>query len=160
MKLREILSNKGDQVHTISPAATLHEVAQSLVRFNIGSLVVCKSEPCEDNRNILGIITERDILRTQADHQTSLGDVRVEHVMSKDLVTAGPEDPIEHAMVLMTTRRVRHLPIVENGQLRGIISIGDVVKAHHDELEMENHFMKSYIQGEGAEVTTIIEISE
>jgi signal-transduction protein with cAMP-binding, CBS, and nucleotidyltransferase domain len=70
--------------------------------------------------------------------------------MSQRLITAAPSDPIERAMWLMTNHRVRHLPILLEEELYGIVSIGDIVKAHHDELELENHYMRSYIQGEGA----------
>ena len=74
--------------------------------------------------------------------------------MSRELITAQPEDDITVAMRLMTTHRVRHLPVVHRDQLHGIVSIGDIVKAHHDELEMENYLMQSYIQGGGSSVVT------
>ena len=72
--------------------------------------------------------------------------------MARRLVTASPDDAIEDAMGLMTRRRVRHLPVVRDGRLHGIVSIGDVVKAQHDALVLENHYMRSYIRGEGGEV--------
>ena len=74
--------------------------------------------------------------------------------MSTNLVTAAPADRVEEAMRLMTEHRVRHLPIIEDGQLVGVISIGDVVKAQYDQLVAENHHMRSYILGEGADVGT------
>ncbi len=154
MKLFEILRVKGSEVHTIGPAATLDEVVEELVSYNIGSLVVCESSARGTDVRMIGIITERDILQAQASHRAPLEKMLVADVMSTDLITAEPHDPIEKAMQLMTKHRVRHLPILDGEQLYGLISIGDVVKAHHDQLEMENHFMKSYISGEGAEIAT------
>jgi CBS domain-containing protein len=156
MTLRDILRVKGTDVHTIGPDATLDDVVQELVRYNIGSLVVCECATEDDQPTMIGIITERDILRAQAAHKAPLEKLRVAGAMSKNLITASPDDRIEDAMGLMTDNRVRHLPIVVKGRLQGMISIGDVVKAHHDQLEMENHYMKSYIQGEGAEVGTLL----
>ncbi len=156
MTLRDILRVKGTDVHTISPDATLDDVVQELVRYNVGSLVVCERASDDDEPTMIGIITERDILRAQAAHKAPLEELYVAGTMSKNLITAKPDDRIEHAMGLMTKNRVRHLPIVVKGKLYGMISIGDVVKSHHDQLEMENHYMKSYIQGEGAEVGTLL----
>jgi len=144
MTLQEILSAKGTKVLSISPEATLAEVVQKLVQFNCGSLVVCKNEDCS---HMVGIITERDILRACAAGKKALDQVRVEEVMSHDLVTGSPNDTIQYAMGVMTERRVRHLPIVEDeGRLVGMISIGDLVKNQHDQLSMENHYLKTYIQ--------------
>jgi CBS domain-containing protein len=154
MRLQEILMAKGTEVHTIGPAASLDDVVQELVRYNIGSLIVCEPASKGTDVRILGIITERDILRAQAAHRAPLEKLTVASVMSTRLVTAAPEDHILEAMRLMTHYRIRHLPIVVGEQLFGVISIGDIVKAHHDELEMENHYMKSYIQGESGEIAT------
>jgi CBS domain-containing protein len=154
MQLQEILRNKGSDVRTIGPDATLDDVVQELVRCNIGSLVVCETDSDDAEPRVLGIITERDILRAQAAHRAPLDELLVSNNMSTDLITAGPHDGIDYAMGMMTKKRIRHLPVVVEGRLRGMISIGDVVKAHHDALEMENHYMRSYIQGEGAEIGT------
>ena len=121
---------------------------EQLVRYNIGSLIVCEPDLGKGSEpRVLGIITERDILRVRATRHAPLEQVRVAAVMSTELVTASPENHIEHAMELMTQRRVRHLPVLSQGRLVGIVSIGDVVKAQHDALVNENHFMKSYIEG-------------
>ena len=154
MTLHEILQYKGTEVHTIGPAATLEEAVEDLVRYNVGSLVVCEATSKGMDTQLIGIVTERDILRTLAGHKGSLAKLQVADVMSTELITALPQDRIAHAMGLMTKNRVRHLPIVEEGRVLGIISIGDVVKAHHDQMTAENYYMKSYIQGEGAEVAT------
>jgi CBS domain-containing protein len=146
MTLQDILRNKGSNVYTIEAQATLTEVAQVLARHNIGSLVV--SEPAGSaGERLLGIITERDMLRAWAKNPTSLEQLKVADVMVRDLVTVLPTDSVEDTMGLMTERRIRHLPVVENGHLVGMISIGDVVKAQHDSLTMENYYLKNYIHG-------------
>jgi len=146
MTLQEILRTKGTAVHTILPDATLEEVVQKLVKHNCGSLVVCKDQDCNEGR-LVGIITERDILRACAAHRGQLDTIKVSDVMTRDVITGSPSDSVGDTMGLLTANRIRHLPIVEHGRLEGIISIGDVVKAHHDQLTMENHYLKSYIHG-------------
>lgn len=144
--LKEILRTKGSHVYTIHPDASLQDVVEELVQHNIGALVVCHRDP-EDGEKILGIITERDILRRCAYATVPLSEVRVAEVMSRNLITAHPEETVEQALHRMTIHRVRHLPVVHEGQLVGIISIGDAVKAQLDHLIIENRFMKDYIQG-------------
>lgn len=139
MKLREILKYKGHHVHTIAPKASLKEVIDALTQNNCGSLVVI------EQGRMCGIITERDILRA-ASQGTDLRHATVEQQMSSNLLTGKPSDEIGSVMGLMTEKRIRHLPILEDDELVGIISIGDVVKAQHDELTMENHYLKNYIQ--------------
>jgi CBS domain-containing protein len=144
MSLQEILNRKGSRVFNISPHATLAEVVQKLVKNNCGSLVVCQQEDCT---HMLGIITERDILRACAAHKVPLENYRVSDVMTSDLATCSPGDSVQDAMGVMTERRIRHLPVIDDeGKLIGIVSIGDLVKQQHDQLTMENHYLKSYIQ--------------
>lgn len=140
MKIHEILSIKGDQVHTISPDATLADVVDQLVAHNCGSLVVM------ENERMVGIITERDILRACAADRCALEERRVRDHMSSHLITGLPDDDVGEVMGLMTHYRIRHLPIQRDGCLVGLISIGDVVKAQYDQLCTENHFLKEYIQ--------------
>lgn len=147
MVLQEILRRKGSQVHSISPEATLDQVVHKLVENNVGSLVVCQPTAGGDpSGTLVGIITERDILRACAAGRESLREVKVSDCMSRDLMTCTPNDSIEETMGLMTQRRIRHLPVLVDDRLAGIISIGDVVKAHFEEVTMENHYLKSYIQ--------------
>lgn len=146
MNLRQILHAKGSMVHTIRPDATLADVVQKLVKHNCGSLVVCDTE-CEQNRHLLGIITERDILRACAAGGRPLESTLVRDVMTRDMVVGSPDDTVEDTMGVMTHHRIRHLPVVEGGHLQGLISIGDVVKIQHDQLSLENHYLKSYLQG-------------
>jgi signal-transduction protein with cAMP-binding, CBS, and nucleotidyltransferase domain len=144
MNLRDILRAKGHVVHTIGSSATLDDVVQKLVHNNCGSLVVRDVEPAGP---MLGIITERDILRVCATHKAPLAALKVADVMTAEMTVGSPNDSVEDTMGLMTQRRIRHLPVVEHGQLLGLVSIGDVVKTQHDRLTMENHYLKNYIQG-------------
>lgn len=141
MQVAEILQVKGHQVHSIEPHATLADVVQTLVQRNCGSLLVL------ENGLLVGIITERDILRACAADQRPLNAIPVRERMTKELITGSLHDELESIMGLLTSRRIRHLPILEHGNLAGLISIGDVVKAQHDRLSMENRFLKDYIQG-------------
>jgi len=143
MRLSDILASKGNQVHSIRPNASLDDVVQMLVHHNCGSLMVCEDASC---RRMLGIITERDILRACASGQP-LALTEVADCMTLDMVTGTPDDTVEDTMGLMTQHRIRHLPVLENGELVGMISIGDLVKAQHDNLSLENHYLKSYLHG-------------
>jgi CBS domain-containing protein len=141
MLVREILDVKGRSVLTCSPADTLADVVDKLVDNNCGSLVVCDSSGA-----MVGIITERDILRASAHMRGPLEFATVAERMTASPIVASPDDPVANTMGTMTERRIRHLPVVESGKLAGMISIGDIVKAQHDELCRENHYLKSYIQ--------------
>jgi CBS domain-containing protein len=145
MLLRDILRVKGSAVHTIEPDATLQQVVDRLVEKSCGSLVVCRVDrPTE----MIGIITERDILRACAAGFTPLEQHLVADHMTSEVLAGWLGQSVAETMGLMTHRRVRHMPVLdETGALCGIISIGDVVKAQHDALCMENHYLKSYIQG-------------
>lgn len=145
MRLREILDQKSYEVRTISSRASCDDVVTELVRWNIGSLIVRDSP----SGPVLGIITERDLLKAQAANRVALAELPVAKFMTTLLISARPDDDITVAMGLMTTHRIRHLPVIEGGELHGLVSIGDVVKAQHDELVMENHHMRTYIQGGG-----------
>ena len=145
MTLRDILAAKGATVQTIAPDATLEHVVYKLNEHNIGSLVVI--DPSKDDPCPAGIITERDILHACA-AGADLATTRVSERMSTGLMTGSPSDAVPDIMGLMTQKRIRHLPVLDEGRLVGIISIGDVVKAQHDQLAMENQFMRRYIQTE------------
>jgi CBS domain-containing protein len=149
MYLRDILQHKGRQIHTICSSASCGDVVRKLVRLGIGSLIVRDSP----DRSILGIVTERDILRAHAAHWAPLDHLPVAEVMSRRLVTAQPDHHIMLAMQLMTKHRVRHLPVVQSDELCGLVSIGDIVKAFHDELEVENHCLLDFIQGDVGELS-------
>lgn len=138
MVVRDILQTKGETVYRIGPRATLRQAAQSMMDHRCGSLVVCQED------QVVGMITERDLLRACAagDH---LDEVLVEERMTCDVVSGAPEDDVQGVMGVLTNHRIRHLPIVKDGKLAGLISIGDVVKAQYGQLAFENHVLKSYI---------------
>jgi CBS domain-containing protein len=140
MKLRDILHDKGPEIHSISPADTLARVVDKLVGNNCGALIVL------DTGRMVGIVSERDVLRACAELKHPLAAI-VKDRMSTELITASLDDDVEHVMGLMTYHRIRHLPVMSAGELIGIVSIGDIVKAQHDELSYENRFLKQYIQG-------------
>jgi CBS domain-containing protein len=143
MRLREILDQKSNEVRTISSSATCDDVVTELVKFNIGSLLV-RDAPAGP---VVGIITERDVLKALAANRVPLEQLAVAKFMTAKLISARPDDDITVAMGLMTTHRIRHLPVMEGHHLHGLVSIGDVVKVQHNQLELENHHMRSYIQG-------------
>jgi CBS domain-containing protein len=140
MHVRDVLSGKSSLVHTCSPDDTLADVADLMVGHNVGSLIVMQDE------EMVGIVTERDILRACAATRGPLEFLKVSERMTRCPVVASPNDEVADIMCIMTERRIRHVPVVERGQLVGIVSIGDTVKAQHDELCRENHYLKSYIQ--------------
>ncbi len=142
MKVSDLIKRDHKGLRTIIPEATIKEVVERLVEYNIGALPVCE----EDNGLLVGIISERDILRFCAGEQ--LGEieaVEVREVMTTDLIVGGLDDEVESVMQAMTRHRIRHLPIVEESELIGIISIGDVVKAQLDASSVENRFLRNYL---------------
>jgi CBS domain-containing protein len=143
MNVQSIIGAKGTDVATVAQTASLHEAIGVLGERRIGALVVSG-----DGEAIEGIISERDIVRTTAAGGAAALDGSVGSVMSTDVVTCTASDGVDRLMGLMTERRIRHLPVVdEGGRLAGIISIGDVVKARLTELEQENRALSDYISG-------------
>ena len=143
MNVQSIIANKGSEVATVAQVASLHEAIGLLGELKIGALVVSG-----DGRAIEGIISERDIVRTAAAAGAAALDGSVGSVMSTDVVTCSAGDGVDRLMTLMTERRIRHLPVVDDGgHLTGIVSIGDVVKARLTELEQENRALSDYISG-------------
>ncbi|MGE0824529.1 MAG: CBS domain-containing protein [Candidatus Binatia bacterium] len=140
MKVSDILQHKGTDVQRIGPDATIQEVLETLVEHRIGSLVVCN-----ENRDVLGIITERDVLQqcVQKDEQVRQKPVR--EVMTTRLIVGTPDDDVQYVMNIMTHNRIRHLPIIVGHRLFGLISIGDVVKAQLEETKFENRYLREYI---------------
>ena len=143
MNVQSIIGGKGPVVSTITQTATLRDAVAQLTERRIGALVVSG-----DGKAIEGIISERDIVRAASVHGPNALDGSVGSVMSTDVVTCSAGDGVDRLMALMTERRIRHLPVVdERGHLAGIVSIGDVVKARLAELEPENHALAEYITG-------------
>lgn len=143
MNVQSIIGSKGTDVATIGQAATLADAIKQLGEHGIGALVVSG-----DGRAIEGIVSERDIVRAAARTGADCFGATVGSVMSTDVITCALNDGVDRLMSLMTERRIRHLPVVDDrGQLAGIVSIGDVVKARLAELEQENQALSQYISG-------------
>jgi CBS domain-containing protein len=142
MLIAQILAGKGSDVISTRPGATIAEVARLLKEKRIGAVVVLDA----DGR-LAGIISERDLARGLAQHGAGLLDLQVAALMTKAVVTCAPEDDLRTLMQRMTDGRFRHLPVVKDGRLSGIISIGDVVKHRLQELETETHMLQEYIHG-------------
>jgi CBS domain-containing protein len=135
-----ILQGKGDRVLTVTAEATIASVVELLAGNRIGAVPVINAD-----REVVGIISERDVVRGLSKSGPAVVDQPVETLMTKDIKTCGLDDTIEELMKMMTSRRIRHLPVVENRKLRGIVSIGDVVKQRLDEAQFEVEALKSYI---------------
>lgn len=140
MNLADILQSKGNAVFTIPPTDTIADAVRVMVERRCGSLVVGSADRMD------GIISERDILRTLAEVSSPLDQIRIADRMTTRVITGRPEDDLNQVMGVMTENRIRHLPVTNNGKLVGMVSIGDVVKAQHEELMREKHFLISYIQ--------------
>jgi len=143
MMLREILQSKGSDIFSVSADGKLREVVRTLCDRRCGALVVIEGE------RMVGVISERDILRTIDQTDQSLDEIPIRDRMTKDVITGSPEDSVRHAMGVMTEHRIRHLPVLDGEKLIGMISIGDLVKAEHHQLSVENHQLMNYIH-EGA----------
>lgn len=140
MLVANILMDKGDLVVTIHPDTSLAHAARLLSRHGFGALVAS-----EDGHRLAGIISERDIVRRIAEHGAAALDVPVRSVMVREVVTCTRSDTCEHLMRLMTEGRFRHVPVVEDGRLIGMVSIGDVVKRRVTELEVETRELHHYL---------------
>ena len=140
MRISDVLTSKpGDQVITIGPDATVRELLGLLAQHNIGAVVVSA-----DGERVDGIVSERDIVRRLAESDAVL-DGAVSAIMTSDVETCRPDTPVDDLRVVMTERRIRHVPVVTDGRLTGIISIGDVVKSSLDQLQFERDQLDSYV---------------
>jgi signal-transduction protein with cAMP-binding, CBS, and nucleotidyltransferase domain len=138
-KVSEILGDKGREVLKIDAEASALDAVRQMVDANIGSLLVT------DGDEVTGIVTERDYLRRVAQEGPTDEDVTVRDIMSSPLVVVGPETEIDECMAVMTDRRIRHLPVVEDGDVVGIVSIGDVVKFKSKQQSFEIRYLTDYI---------------
>lgn len=146
MKAADILRNKGDEVIGVRDTDTVRDAAKVMHVRRIGAVVV----RCEDGQ-VCGVLSERDVTAQLALLGEGVLTEAVNDCMTRQIITALPDDTLDHLMELMTDRRIRHLPIVEDDTLLGIVSIGDVVKYKIAEAEAEARAMHSYIAaGEGA----------
>ena len=142
MRIRDVLRVKGGKVVTIPPTADVQRLLEVLAEHRIGAVVVS-----EDGTSVDGIVSERDIVRALADRGADVISEPVTAIYTAEVHTVNPDAQLDDLMRIMTERRVRHLPVVTDGALIGIVSIGDVVKNRIDELETERSALSNYISG-------------
>jgi CBS domain-containing protein len=140
MQAAHLIKEKGDLVFTVGLNETLGAAAALLHVRRIGAMVIV-----DDRQGVVGILSERDIVREVAERGASALERPVESVMSREVITASPNDHVDELMARMTDRRIRHLPVVSEGRLVGIVSIGDLVKAKIAETEAEARELRAYI---------------
>jgi len=139
MRIADVLRGKGTTVATVGPTATVAELVATLSSYNVGAM------PVVDGGRLVGIVSERDVVRRLNVGGASLLESRVADIMTTDVTTCAPGDLVADLARVMTAGRFRHLPVVEDGELVGIVSIGDLVKARIDLLESEREQLQSYI---------------
>jgi CBS domain-containing protein len=141
MKIKDIVKAKGSTVFSIHPDKTVRDAIEMLIQYNIGSLLVV------DDARPVGIFTERDTLRICASEEGRLAEIRIGDVMTSDLIIGRLEDDVEDMMKVMTDKHIRHLPVLEQGFLAGMVSIGDLVKSQLDEKTVTILYLRDYITG-------------
>ena len=139
MRIADVLRGKGGAVVTINADATVADLLAGLAEHNIGAMVVTAPE------GVTGIVSERDVVRQLHHNGAAVLSRPVEDIMTAVVSTCTKEDTVDSLTLLMTENRVRHVPVLENGELIGIVSIGDVVKTRMQELESEHEQLQSYI---------------
>jgi len=144
--VEDLLNHKGRAVWSIAPEASVHEAARSMCERNIGAILVCRG------KHAVGILSERDCIRRVMLDGRSPHEVRVADVMSRDVSSVTTRDSVNHCMQRMTDERLRHLPVIEQDEVVGIVSIGDVVRAVLSEQAQLISGLESYIHGTSASV--------
>ncbi|HEY6562090.1 MAG TPA: CBS domain-containing protein [Polyangiaceae bacterium] len=139
--VEDILRQKGSLVHAVEPTAMMFEAVEKMVQHNVGALLVV------EDGELKGIVTERDYLKRVAVRGKSSRTTPVAEVMTSELITVSPSTEVDRCMGLMTGRRIRHLPVIEQGKVIGILSIGDLVKSRLREQDMHIRHLTDYIQG-------------
>jgi len=140
MFVSDILAEKGGLVYTVTPGTTVGDIARQLSTRRIGSVLVI-----DRLDQVAGIVSERDIVNAIATHGPPALALEAAHVMTRNVITCDRDDSIDQVMQVMTTGRFRHLPVVQRGELIGLVSIGDVVKARLAETEHEKEALRAYI---------------
>ena len=140
MKISSVLINKGDFVATVAPESSVTDLLALLAEHKIGAVVVCDAD-----ERVVGIVSERDVARAAHSHGPSALEQPVSQIMTAMVVTCGPDSTTVELMALMTEKRVRHIPVIVDDRLTGIVSIGDIVKARLAELETERDALQAYI---------------
>ena len=139
MRIADVLRTKGSAVATITPETSVSGLLNELSLHNIGAMVVVSTD------GVVGIVSERDVVRKLHEHGVELLKLPVSQIMTTMVATCSPTDTVDHLTAVMTTKRVRHIPVVENNRLVGIVSIGDIVKQRMEELESEQRALQDYI---------------
>ena len=149
MRIADILRGKGSAVATVTASTTVTGLLAELAVHNIGAMVVIGPDSSGRERagvgGVIGIVSERDVVRHLPTIGPDLLRRPVADIMSEVAVTCGPDDPVDDLAALMTNNRVRHVPVLDNGRLVGIVSIGDVVKSRMEELKAERQQLQAYI---------------
>ncbi|MFC8503782.1 CBS domain-containing protein [Pedococcus sp. NPDC057267] len=141
MRISDVVRRKGDDVVTIRPDETVERLLQLLADHRIGAVVVS-----EDGEGVVGIVSERDVVRHLHSDGPSVVKAAISAIMTSDVTTCDPDTPIEDLARTMTDKRIRHVPVVVDGRLHAIVSIGDIVKNRIDELQAERDQLVGYIQ--------------
>ncbi|MBK5217189.1 MAG: CBS domain-containing protein [Propionibacteriales bacterium] len=142
MRVSDVLSSKGSNaVYTVRPDATVQELLDLLAEHNVGALVVS-----EDDETLIGIVSERDIVRKLRVFENAR-DVKVSNIMTTDVRTCSMTDSVGDLMAVITDRRIRHIPVVEDSKIVGVLSIGDAVKYRMQQLEFERDQLNKYVAG-------------
>lgn len=139
--LGQLLDHKGHEVHAVAAGASVIDAIRSMADRHVGALVVMEGD------TLAGIVSERDYARKVVLQGRSSATTAVRDIMSAPVVTASPDDTVDHAMRIMTDRRIRHLPVLQGGKLVGVVSIGDLVRSTIDAQRSTIEALQSYIQG-------------
>ena len=139
MRIATVLRSKGSMVATVTPGTSIAGLLAEMVNATVGAVVVV------ENDAVVGMVWERDLVRLLHEHGASLAGTVVLDIMNGDVVTCTPADEVDDVLRTMTDRRIRHLPVMVDGRMGGIVSMGDLVKARIDELETNSAFLQSYI---------------
>jgi CBS domain-containing protein len=139
VRISDVLKNKGSGVLTVAPDMTVSDLLAVLATRNIGAMVVV------DPDGPVGIVSERDVVRKLHEFGVDLLSRPISEIMTAHMITCTPADSVDSLSALMTTNRVRHVPVIEDGRLAGIVSIGDVVKTRMEELQVQQEHLEAYI---------------
>jgi len=142
MKTKDILAEKGNQVIKVKETLLLKDVVAMFIASRVGSVIVVN-----DHDEVIGIIAPNDVIKAIHHHPEYLTTITVSEAMTRDIIVATPEDNIDELLAIMTESRIRHLPVIDRGELVGLVSIGDLVKAKSTVHDVEIRHLTDYIEG-------------
>jgi CBS domain-containing protein len=142
VRISDVLQRKGPDVTTLDASATVRDLVEVLAERSIGAVIVSA-----DGRSPAGMVSERDVVRRLQSSAEGLLEQTLASIMTADVVVCGPQDQVDSVLQLMTERRIRHVPVIEDAQVVGLVSIGDLVKSRIDELRLERDQLSNYISG-------------